>query len=151
VRGVHLVVGDANLGADERRLRFDLTAKWERLGGDGKVSEVLLREVAQLVVIDAAGADEDHAVRGVVRLDVAREVVVLERQDVLLRTEDRAPKRLALERDGLEAVKDDLLRLLVDLLLLKEDDVACSTASSFEFWRMSMTMLTACSMFLQLG
>jgi hypothetical protein len=63
-------------------------------------------------------------VRGVVRQDVAREVVALGRQDVLLRAEDRAPERLALERDSLEVVEDDLLHLLFDLLLLEKNDVA---------------------------
>jgi hypothetical protein len=73
---------------------------------------------------DAASANEDHAVGGVVGLDVGLEVGALDGLDVLLGAEDGAAEGLALEGGGVQVVEDDLLELLVDLLLLAEDDVA---------------------------
>ena len=85
---------------------------------------MLLGEVDQLLVGDATSTDKNHAVGGVVGLDVVLEVGALDAADVLLGTEDGAAESLALEGSGVKVVEDNLLELLVDLLLLAEDDVA---------------------------
>lgn len=84
---------------------------------------MLLGELDELIVVNAASANEDHAVGRVVGLDVLCQVGLLDREDVLLGAEDGAAKRLALESYGVKVVKDDLLVLLVNLLLLPQDDV----------------------------
>jgi hypothetical protein len=85
---------------------------------------VLLGEVDELLVGDAASTDEHHAVSSVVCLDVCLEVGALNALDVLLGTEDGATEGLVLESGGMKMVEDDLLELLVDFFLLAEDDVA---------------------------
>jgi hypothetical protein len=84
---------------------------------------VLLGELDELLVGDATGTDQNHAVGGVVGLDVVGQVVAGNGLDVLLGAEDRAAEGLALEGSGVEVVKDNLLELLVNLLLLTEDHV----------------------------
>lgn len=118
------VVADANFRADEGRFGVGQAPEGDGGGRDGERGEVLLGELDELCVLDAAGSDENHAVGGVVGLDVRGEVVPLDGEDVRLGTEDGATEGLALEGDGVEVVEDDLLELLVDLLLLAEDYVA---------------------------
>ena len=55
---------------------------------------MLLGELDELIVLDTTGADEDHAVGGVVRLDVRREIVLFDGKDVVFRAEDGPAKRL---------------------------------------------------------
>lgn len=89
------VVAHAHLGADEARLGVGEAAEGDGVGGDGEGAEVLLGRLHQLLVVDAAGADKNHAVSGVVRLDVRDEVITLDGEDVGLGAEDGAPKGLA--------------------------------------------------------
>ena len=49
---------------------------------------------------DATSANEDHAVSGVVGLDVVLEIGALDALDVLLGSEDGAAEGLALESGG---------------------------------------------------
>lgn len=93
-------------------------------GLGGQLREVLLSELNELLVGNTTSTDKDHAVGGVVGLDVAFQVVPLDGLDVLLRAEDGASEGLALECGGVQMVEDDLLELLVNLLLLAKDDVS---------------------------
>lgn len=76
------------------------------------------------VVVDTAGADEDHAIGDVVGLDVVDQIGALDRHDALLRTEDRPSERVTLEGDRVQVIEHDLLGQLVDLFLLPEDHVS---------------------------
>ena len=121
------VVTDADLGADE--LGQTLLLSGESGGGRGgrlvgETTEVLLGETDELLVGDATGTDQDHAIGGVVGLDVVGEVVAGDGLDVLLGAKDRAAQGLALVGGGVQVVEDDLLQLLVNLLLLAQDHVA---------------------------
>ena len=120
------VVTESDLGADEIGLALLLSG--DRGGGRagrlaGKVAEVLLGQLHELLVGHTTSANEDHAVRGVVGLDVVDQVLALDALDVLLGSEDGAAEGLALERGGVQVVEDDLLELLVDLLLLTQDHI----------------------------
>ena len=74
VGGGHGVISYPDLGADEVRFRVDAALLGSRFEGVGVVGghggEVFLCEIDHLLVRDAAGADEDHAVGSVVCLDV---------------------------------------------------------------------------------
>lgn len=120
----HGVVADADLGADEvgRLLGQEVCAVVRALGG--QVGEVLVGHLDQLVVGNAAGADEDHAVGRVVVLDVVGELGARQVADVLARAEDGAAQGLVLVGRGVEVVKHNLLNLLLDLLRLAQDDIA---------------------------
>jgi hypothetical protein len=122
----HCVVADSDLGADEVRLLLLLHGRG--LGGPvrgfrGDVGEVLLGELDKLLVGNATGTHENHAVGGVVGLDVVLEVGALDALNVLLGAQDGAAKSLALEGGSVEVVEDDFLELLVNLLLLAKYDV----------------------------
>jgi hypothetical protein len=73
---------------------------------------------------NTTGANEDHAVGGVVGLDVVGEVITADGLDVLLGAEDGATKGLVHEGGGVQVVEDNLLELFVNLLLLAKNDVA---------------------------
>jgi len=73
---------------------------------------------------DATSASENHAIGGVVGLDVRRQVVAGNAHDILAGTEDGATERLALESGGMQVVKNDFFNLLVDFLLFTENDIA---------------------------
>lgn len=121
------VVTDADLGANEVGLGLGGLSGGVGggvLGTGGQATEVLLGKLDKLLVRDATSTDEDHAVGGVVGLDVADEVVTLDALDVLGRAQDGASKGLVLEGNGVEVVKHDLLELLVDLLGFAEDNIA---------------------------
>ena len=121
------VVTETDLGADELGGALHLGS--ESLGGGGRglageATEVLLGEADELLVGDATGTDKDHAVSGVVGLDVVGQVVPGDGLDVLLGAEDGATKGLALVSSGVQVVEDNLLELLVNLLLLAQDHIA---------------------------
>jgi hypothetical protein len=73
---------------------------------------------------NATGSGENHAVGGVVVLDVVDELGAGNVTDVLAGAEDGAAKGLVLEGSGVQVVEDNLLNLLLDLLGLSENDVA---------------------------
>lgn len=85
---------------------------------------MLLGELNKLGVWDATGTDENHAVGGVVGLDVVNEVITLDALDVLGWAKDGAAEWLSLEGSGVQVVEDNLLELLVNLLRLAKDHVA---------------------------
>lgn len=93
-------------------------------GSHGDVAEVLLGELDELLVRNTTRANKDHAVSGVVGLDVVGQVITADGLDVLLGTEDGATEGLVHESGGVQVVEDNLLELLVNLLLLAKNDVA---------------------------
>lgn len=120
------VVAESDLGANELGGALLLSRKSHGSRGRrlaGEAAEVLLGESDELLVRDAAGTNQNHAIGSVVGLDVVEEVVAVDGLDVLLGAEDGATKGLALESGGMEVVEDDLLELLVNLLLLAEDHI----------------------------
>jgi hypothetical protein len=127
VSGAGGVVAHADFRADELGLLLllDGNGLGRVVGGfRGQRGKVLLGEVDKLLVGNATGANEHHAVGGVVGLDVVLEVGALDALNVLLWAEDGASEGLALEGGGVQVVEDDFLHLLVHLFLFAEDDVA---------------------------
>lgn len=126
VGGGHGVVTDPDLGADEvGLLLLGDGGRTVRGGGLGrKVGKVLLGELDELLVGNTTSTNEDHAVSGVVGLDVILEVLALDAQDVLAGSKNRPAEGLALVSGGVQVVEDDLLNLLVNLLALADDDIA---------------------------
>lgn len=123
----HRIVPYPHLRADEVGLVGDAAVVGRGLGvrvRGGHAGEVLLGQLDELSVRNAAGTDEHHAVGGIIGLNVGGQVIARDAQNVLLRAEDGAAKRLVLEGRGMQVVEDDLLHLLVDFLLLAQDDVA---------------------------
>lgn len=121
------VIPESDLRPDEFGGPLLLGRKGNGSGGRGlarEVTEVLLGEFDELLVGNAAGTNEDHAIGGVVGLDVFDEVLPVDGLDVLLGTEDGAAKGLALEGGSVEVVEDNLLELLINLLLLAQDHIA---------------------------
>lgn len=53
-------------------------AKGDRVGGNREGGEVLLRKLDEFTVVDTAGSDKDHAVSGVVGLDVGVKVAAVD-------------------------------------------------------------------------
>ena len=94
MRGRHGLVTNADLRTDELRLRVGEAAEGNGVGGDGELCEVLLGMLDELLVVDTASADKNHAVSSVVGLDVGREVIAFNGEDVLLGAEDGATKGL---------------------------------------------------------
>jgi len=85
---------------------------------------VLLGKANELLVGDTTSTNQDHAVSGVVGLDVVGQVLPGDGLDVLPGAEDGATEGLALVSGGVKVVKDNLLELLVNLLLLAQDHIA---------------------------
>lgn len=124
VGGGHVVITDTDIGAEEVSLLLGELVGVVLGALSRKVAEVLLSKVNELLVRDATGTDKDHAVSGVVVLDVAGKLGTGDVADVLARAKDGAAQRLVLEGSGVEVVKDNLLNLLLNLLGLAEDNVA---------------------------
>jgi hypothetical protein len=89
----------------------------------GEVGKVLLGKVDELLVGDTSSTNKNHAVSGVVGLDVVLEVGALDGLDILLGAENGASEGLALESGGVQVVENNLLELLVDFLLFAENDI----------------------------
>lgn len=85
---------------------------------------MLLSQLNQLLVGDATSASKNHAVSGVVVLDVVDQLRPGDVADVLAGAQDSAAEGLVLEGSGVQVVKDNLLDLLLDFLGLAQDDVA---------------------------
>ena len=127
VGGGHGVVTDPDLRSNEVGLALKTASGGVGLAvgvGVRKLGEVLLGQVNELLVGNATRANKDHAVGGVVGLDVVLEIAALDVADVLLGTEDGAAQRLALESGSVQVVEDNLLELLVNLLLLAKNHIA---------------------------
>lgn len=80
-------------------------------------TEVLLGELDELLMRNATSTNQNHAISGVVGLDVLKKVVAVDGLNVLLRPEDGAAKGLALESGSMEMVENNFFELLVNLLL----------------------------------
>lgn len=72
---------------------------------------------------DATRSDENHAVSGVVILDIVGEIGSVNLLDVLCWAKDGASKSLSLEGSRVEVIENNLLQLLVDLLGFAEDNI----------------------------
>lgn len=121
------VITDSHFRANEVGSALLLSSDSRGSGGvrlAGKVSEVLLSKTDELVMGDTAGTNENHAVSGVVGLDVVDQVITLDALDVLLGSEDGAAERLVLESSGMQVVENNLLELLVNLLLLTQNHIS---------------------------
>src|SRR5690606_38958832 len=77
VGGVGLVVTDADLRANEGSLGVGETAEAGGVGRGWEGREVLLGELDEFTMVNATSSNEDHAVRGVVGLDVVGQVLSL--------------------------------------------------------------------------
>lgn len=126
VSGGDGVVAETDLGTDELGSALLLGSKGKGSGGGGlagETTEVLLGQSDELLVGNATGTDQDHAISSVVGLDVVGQVVPGDGLDVLLGAEDGAAKGLGLVSGGVKVVEDNLLELLVDLLLLAQNHI----------------------------
>ena len=126
VSGGDGVVAETDFGADELGGALLLSGEGQGSGGRGlagEATEVLLGEAHELLVGNATSTDQNHAVSGVVGLDVVGQVLPGDGLDVLLGTEDGASKGLGLVSGGVKVVEDNLLELLVNLLLLAQDHI----------------------------
>lgn len=87
------VVADTDLRADELRLALLLSGD---LSGVGRwrarlqAAKVLLGQLDEVLVGNATGADQHHAVCGVVGLDVVDKILTVDGENVLAGTEDCA-------------------------------------------------------------
>lgn len=127
VSGGDGVVAETDFGTDELRSALLLSSEGQGSGGRGlagEATEVLLGESHELLVRNATGTDQDHAVSSVVGLDVVGQVVPGDGLDILLGAEDGAAKGLGLVSGGVKVVENNLLELLVNLLLLAKDHIA---------------------------
>ena len=88
-----------------------------------QVREVLLGHLDELLMRDTTSADENHAVCGVVVLDVVDKLGASNIADVLTGAEDGTAQGVALEGSSVKVIKDNLLELLLNLLSLAEDDI----------------------------
>ena len=124
VGGGHGVVADTDLGTDEvgGLLGEEVRAVVVALGGE--VGKVLLGHLDELLVGNAASASEDHAVGGVVVLDVVGKLGAGKVSDVLAGAEDGATQGLVLVCGGVEVIENNLLNLLLDLLRLAQNNIA---------------------------
>lgn len=120
----HGIITDTDIGTHKVSLLLGEQVGAVLGAAGGEAAEVLLSELDELLVGDAAGTDKDHSVSSVVVLDVVDELGSGDVADVLAGAEDGAAKRLVLEGSGVEVVKDNLLDLLLNLLGLSEDNVA---------------------------
>lgn len=118
------IVADADIRADEVGLLLGEDGSAALGGGSGELGEVLVGHLDELLVGDATGANENHAVGGVVVLDVVHELGAGDVTDVLTGAEDGTAEGLVLVGGSVEVVENNLLELLLNLLGLAEDDVA---------------------------
>lgn len=117
------VVADTDVGANEVGLLLGQEVGAGLGGLGGQAGELLLGHLDELLVGDTAGTDKDHAVSGVVILDVVDELGPGDVADVLAGAKNGAAEGLVLVGGGVQVVEDNLLHLLLDLLSLAEDDI----------------------------
>lgn len=118
------IVADTDIRADEVGLLLGEDRSAGHGGGSRELGEVLVGHLDELLVGDATGANENHAVGGVVVLDVVHELGTGDVTDVLTGAEDGAAEGLVLVGGSVEVVEDNLLELLLNLLRLAKNDVA---------------------------
>lgn len=118
------VVAYPDIGANEVGLLLgqEVGTGLGTLGGE--LLEVLVGKLNQLVMGNTTGTDQNHAVCSVVVLDVAGKLGPCDISDILAGAEDCAAQRLVLVCGGMKVVEDNLLKLLLNLLGLPENDVA---------------------------
>lgn len=115
------VVAHANLRAGEAAGR-----EQRRLSIEGvlQLSQLLLGQLHQVVVLDAAGGGQHDARRVVVGVDVVLQVLSRDRFDVLGGAEDGVAQRRSLIGGGVQVIEHDLLQVALHLLHLAQDDAA---------------------------
>jgi hypothetical protein len=84
---------------------------------------VLIGHLHQFLVGNATSANKNHAVGGVVVLDVVGELGPGDVTDVLARAENGTAQRLVLEGGGVKMVENNLLELLLNLLGLPQNNI----------------------------
>jgi hypothetical protein len=105
------VVTNANLSTDKvGSLLLLCRAELDRVGGGREGTEVGLGELDEGGVLDTSGSDENHAVGGVVLLDVGGEVVAGDGKDVLLGAEDGAAEGLTCKKGRRGRVRNGFSR-----------------------------------------
>lgn len=124
VGSAHGIVTNTDIRANEVSLLLGLQVSLVHRALAGEAREVLLGQLNELLVGDATGSNENHAVGSIVVLDVVGELGAGDVADILARSQDGATERLMLESGSVQVVEDDLLDLLLDLLGLTEDDIA---------------------------
>lgn len=123
------IVANTDIRADEVGLLLGEDGSAANRGGSRELGEVLVGHLDELLVGDATGANENHAVGGVVVLDVVHELGTGDVTDVLTGAEDGAAEGLVLVSGSVEVVEDDLLELLLNLLRLAKNNVALALDS----------------------
>lgn len=118
------VVADTDIGTDEVGPLLGEDGSAALGGGSRELGEVLVGHLDELLVGNATGANENHAVGGVVVLDVVHELGTGDVTDVLTGAEDGAAEGLVLVGGSVKVVENNLLELLLNLLRLAENDVA---------------------------
>ena len=129
VGSAHGIVTNTDIRADEVSLLLGQLVSVVFGALARKAREVLLSKLNQLLVGNAAGTDENHAVSSVVVLDVVDELSSGDVADVLTGAKNRAAQGLLLESSGVQVVENDLLDLLLDLLGLPQDNIALALDS----------------------
>lgn len=118
------VVADTDIGTDEVGPLLGEDGSAALGGGSRELGEVLVGHLDEPLVGNATGANENHAVGGVVVLDVVHELGTGDVTDVLTGAEDGAAEGLVLVGGSVKVVENNLLELLLNLLRLAENDVA---------------------------
>lgn len=118
------VVANTDIGTDEVGPLLGEDGSAALGGGSRELGEVLVGHLDELLVGNATGANENHAVGGVVVLDVIHELGTGDVTDVLTGAEDGAAEGLVLVGGSVKVVENNLLELLLNLLRLAENDVA---------------------------
>ena len=104
----HVIVAHADVrpGVPARGVDGDLGVV-----GRADLAEVLRSQLAELVVVDTAGAGQHHSGALVVGLDVVNEVVTGYRLDVFGGAQNGAAERSSLIGNGVQMVENDLLQI----------------------------------------
>lgn len=123
VCGVESVIAYPDIRTNELGLLLGQKVGVSLGRGSRQLREVLVGHLNELIVGNATSTNKDHAVGGIVVLDVVGELSSGDVADVLLGAEDGAAEGLVLEGGGVQVIEDNLLNLLFHLLGLAEDNV----------------------------
>lgn len=124
VRCTHGVIANTDIRANEVSGLLGKQISLVRGPTAGKTREVLLGQLNKLLMGNTAGSDKDHAVRGIVVLDVVGKLGSGDVADVLARAQNGTAQGLPLEGSSVQMVENNLLNLLLNLLRFAQDDVA---------------------------
>ena len=120
----HIIITNTDIRANEVGLLLGELVGSSIGAMAGETREVLLSKLDKLLMRDATGAYQDHAIGSVVVLDIVGKFGSGDITDVLARTKNSAAERLLLESGGMEVIENDLLNLLLNFLGLTENYIA---------------------------